>query len=81
MTLQHLCVSVFKGFKLWFGFQSHITPLPPNARCRADCHFTERGCSYVTVLREPLARLFSHYDYLQRIHPDHLSRMCKKECK
>ena len=31
------------------------------------CQFFQRGCRYVTVLREPVERLLSHYYYLRRL--------------
>ena len=32
------------------------------------------------VLREPLARMYSHYGYLLRVHPDYIKDLCKGGC-
>eukprot|EP00798_Chlamydomonas_sp_ICE-L_P021608 gene21608-28608_t len=44
------------------------------------CMFAEKGCTYVTLMREPISRLLSHYYYLQQMHPDMLKSVCKGGC-
>jgi hypothetical protein len=41
------------------------------------CTLATQDCKYVTILREPVARLISHYRYMRRVHPDVLASYCQ----
>jgi hypothetical protein len=40
------------------------------------CTFMRPGCKYITVLREPISRVLSHYYYVRNTHPDYLDSIC-----
>eukprot|EP00798_Chlamydomonas_sp_ICE-L_P000416 gene416-1812_t len=44
------------------------------------CMFAEKGCTYVTILMEPVARLLAHFYFLQQNHPDLIKGVCKDGC-
>jgi len=40
------------------------------------CNYMQAGCEYVTVFRDPMSRMLSHYKYLKKRHPELIAEYC-----
>ncbi len=38
-------------------------------------------CTRMQVLREPMSRMYSHYAYLKRQHPEYVHSLCQGRCE